>query len=112
MHKNATDSRARGLSIQTQYAHGVERNDDAKRFFCLQDQYQKLSELGDPLEVINRVVEWEVFRPVLKKALRKSRKNHAGRKPFDAVLMFKVLVVDESRQAGDISEEIFTTIDE
>jgi len=31
-------------------------------FFDLQDRYQKLSELGDPLEVINRVVKWEVFR--------------------------------------------------
>jgi len=74
-------------------------------FFDLQDRYQKLSELGDPLEVINRVVKWEVFRPVLKKALKKSRKNNAGRKPFDAVLMFKVLVLQSLYNLSDDQTE-------
>ena len=74
-------------------------------FFDLQDRYQKLSALGDPLEVINRVVKWEVFRPVLKKALKKSRKNNAGRKPFDAVLMFKVLVLQSLYNLSDDQSE-------
>ena len=74
-------------------------------FFDLQDRYQKLSELGDPLEVINRVVKWEVFRPVLKKALKKSRKNNAGRKPFDAVSMFKVLVLQSLHNLSDDQTE-------
>lgn len=69
--------------------------------FDLQDRYQKLSELGDPLEVINPVGEWEVFRPVLKKALRRSHKSNAGRKSFDAVLMFKVLVLQSLYNLGD-----------
>ncbi|MGB9430308.1 MAG: IS5 family transposase [Gammaproteobacteria bacterium] len=74
-------------------------------FFDLQDRYQKLSELGDPLEVINRVVKWEVFRPVLKQALKTSRKNNAGRKPFDAVLMFKVLVLQSLYNLSDDQTE-------
>jgi len=37
----------------------------------------------------------------LKKALKKSRKNHAGRKPFDAVLMFKVLVLQSLYNLSD-----------
>jgi transposase, IS5 family len=74
-------------------------------FFDLQDRYQKLSELGDPLEVINRVVKWEVFRPILKKALKKSRKSNAGRKPFDAVLMFKVLVLQSLYNLSDDQTE-------
>jgi IS5 family transposase len=74
-------------------------------FFDLQDRYQKLSELGDPLEVINAVVKWEQFRPVLKKALKKSRKSNAGRKSYDAVLMFKVLVLQGLYNLSDEQTE-------
>lgn len=74
-------------------------------FFDLQNRYQKLSELGDPLEVINQVVDWERFRPVLKKALKKSRKNNAGRKPYDNVLMFKVLVLQSLYNLSDDQTE-------
>lgn len=74
-------------------------------FFDLQDRYQKLSELGDPLATINQVVDWEVFRPVWKKALKKSRKNHAGRKSYDAVLRFKVLVLQSLYNLGDDQTE-------
>lgn len=74
-------------------------------FFDLQNRYQKLSELGDPLEAINGVVDWERFRPVLKKALKKSRKNTAGRKPYDAVLMFKVLVLQSLYNLSDEQTE-------
>ena len=74
-------------------------------FFDLQNRYQKLSELGDPLEAINAVVDWERFRPVLKKALKKSRKSHAGRKAYDAVLMFKVLVLQSLYNLSDDQTE-------
>ncbi|MGH8399262.1 MAG: IS5 family transposase [Gammaproteobacteria bacterium] len=74
-------------------------------FFDLQNRYQKLSELGDPLEVMNGVVDWERFRPVLKKALKKSRKNTAGRRPYDSVLMFKVLVLQSLYNLSDDQTE-------
>jgi IS5 family transposase len=74
-------------------------------FFDLQERYRKLSELGDPLEAINRVVDWEVFRPVLKKALKKERKSAAGRKEYDRVLMFKVLVLQSLYNLADEQTE-------
>ena len=74
-------------------------------FFDLQNRYQKLSALGDPLEVINEVVEWERFRGVLQRALKKPRKNSAGRKAYDVVLMFKVLVLQSLYNLSDEQTE-------
>ena len=45
---------------------------------------------------IDAVVPWEEFRPLLDRVWRKpesERKSRAGRKPMDAVLMLKTLVL-------------------
>ncbi len=62
-------------------------------FFDLDNRYESISKLGDPLEVLDRDIAWETFRPVLSKALRKFRKSNAGRKPYDSIFMFKILVL-------------------
>ena len=33
--------------------------------FDLQNRYARLSEAGDPLERLNAVIDWEIFRPIL-----------------------------------------------
>jgi IS5 family transposase len=70
-------------------------------FFDLDKRLEAISRLGDPLEVLNRSIPWETFRPLLSKALRKLRKSNAGRKPYDAVLMFKILVLQSLYNLGD-----------
>ena len=62
-------------------------------FFDLDNRYGSISNLGDPLEVLDQAILWETFRPVLSKALRKFKKSNAGRKPYDTVFMFKILVL-------------------
>ena len=65
-------------------------------FFDLSDRYASLDAKNDPLVEINEIVPWEEFRPLLEQAWRKpesERKSRAGRKPLDAVLMFKTLVL-------------------
>lgn len=65
-------------------------------FFDLSDRYASLDAKKDPLSAIEAVVPWEEFRPVLEGVWRKpaaQRKSRAGRKPMDAVLMFKTLVL-------------------
>jgi transposase, IS5 family len=65
-------------------------------FFDLSDRYASLDAKNDPLAEINEIVPWEEFRPLLEKVWRKpdsERKSNAGRKPTDAVLMFKTLVL-------------------
>ncbi len=39
------------------------------------------------------MVDFEIFRPALKRALRRSDRSKAGRPRYDRVLMFKVLVL-------------------
>ena len=65
-------------------------------FFDLSDRYASLDAKRDPLLEINSVVPWEEFRRLLEQVWRKpdaDRKSRAGRKPMDAVLMFKTLVL-------------------
>ncbi|MDZ7753209.1 MAG: IS5 family transposase [Gammaproteobacteria bacterium] len=74
-------------------------------FFDLDNRYQELEKLGDPLPTIERVVDWESFRPMLEKIHQKTRKSNAGRKPYDVVLMFKVLVLQHLYNLADEQTE-------
>jgi IS5 family transposase len=62
-------------------------------FWDIDERYVRLSEAGDPLEKLNALVPWEVFRKPLAKALKRSDGTKGGRPPYDPVLMFKVLVL-------------------
>lgn len=74
-------------------------------FFDLDERHQQLEKLGDPLPKLAKVVDWEGFRPVLEKVHQKERKSNAGRKPFDVVLMFKVLVLQHFYNLADDQTE-------
>ncbi len=62
-------------------------------FFDVDERYRALSAAGDPLERLAAVVDFEVFRADLDAALTRSDRAKGGRPPYDAVLMFKVLVL-------------------
>ena len=62
-------------------------------FFDLEERYAKLDEFGDPLARLDELVDWEGFRGELARVHDKPRKSAAGRKPFDVVVMFKLLVL-------------------
>jgi hypothetical protein len=51
----------------------------------------RLSEAGDPLERLNALIPWEVFREPLSKALKRSDGAKGGRPPYDPVMMFKIM---------------------
>ena len=72
--------------------------------FDLSDRYASLDAKKGPLVEINDVVPWEEFRPLLEQVWRKpesERKSRAGRKPIDAVLMFKTLVLSALYNLSD-----------
>lgn len=48
-------------------------------FWAIDGRYVRLSEAGDPLEKLNAVVPWEVFRKPLAKALKRSDGARGGR---------------------------------
>ena len=66
-----------------------------KGFWDFEQRLDELSREGDPLERLNAVVDFEMFRPLLKRALRRGRKRRGpgGRPPYDPVLKFLMLVL-------------------
>jgi transposase, IS5 family len=74
-------------------------------FFDLATRYQALSQHGDPLEALAVHVPWEAFRPTLEAVLHPSKREKGGRPPFDAVLMFKILVLQTLYNLSDDQTE-------
>ncbi len=70
-------------------------------FFDLPDHMKRLSETGDPLEVMARTIDFEVFRPTLETALAYSDGARGGRPPYDCVAMFKVLILAAQHNVSD-----------
>ncbi len=61
----------------------------------------KLSACGDPLISLNELVDWSVFLPTINRAFAKTRKSNAGRKPFNRIMMFKILVLQSLYRLSD-----------
>src|SRR3990172_3912941 len=60
------------------------------------DRLRELTKLGDPLIILNEKINWESFRKILNKIRPEENPdniNNAGRKPFDVVMMFKVILL-------------------
>jgi len=74
-------------------------------FFDLQDRHILLEQLGDPLPKIDQVVDWEGFRPTLKRIRTKKDPRKGGRPPLDVVLMFKVLLLQQLYNLSDDQAE-------
>ena len=64
-----------------------------------------LSSAGDPLERLSAAVDFELFRAMLDAALVRSDRSRGGRPPNDAVLMFKVLVLQALYSLSDDAAE-------
>lgn len=77
-------------------------------FFDVERRLEALSAKGDPLVMIKDAVAWEDFRADLEAATvtqREDRKSNAGRKAYDAVLKFKILVLQSLYNLSDDQTE-------
>lgn len=73
-------------------------------FLDLSDRYASLDAKKDPLIEIGTVVLWEKFHLLLEQVWRKlesERKSNAERKPVDAVMTFKTLVLSALYNLSD-----------
>jgi len=70
-----------------------------------QIRFRQLDACGDPLPKLQQMVDWERFRAKLERVRDQERKSNAGRKPFDVVLMFKVLVLQSLYNLSDDKTE-------
>jgi IS5 family transposase len=75
--------------------------------FDLEFRLDKIDSNGDPLKKLNDLIDWELFRADVETARDKDkeRKSTAGRKPYDAVLMFKILILQSLYGLSDDSTE-------
>lgn len=73
--------------------------------FDLSNRQEKLSKTKDFLERVNRYVAWEEFRPTVDEALNRKSLETGGRPPYDAVLMFKILVLQSLYNLSDEQTE-------
>lgn len=62
-------------------------------FFDESKRLEKISKLGDTLELLNQIVNWDIFRPVLEAAIPRKDNSKGGRPPFDELLMFKTIII-------------------
>lgn len=73
-----------------------------KGFFDEGNNINHLSEIGNPLEMISKVIDFEMFRTTLEsKLLNTNKKNNAGARPYDVVMMFKIMILQRYYGLGD-----------
>jgi IS5 family transposase len=73
-------------------------------FFDADMRLAALSAKGDPLEAIGALVPWESFRADIEAVVltpEEARKSNAGRKPIDAIVMFRMLVLQSLYNLSD-----------
>lgn len=70
-------------------------------FFDVDERLQRLSDLGDQLEAYAAAVDFEIFRSPLEAALAYADGVKGGRPPYDAVMMFKILVIQAQNNLSD-----------
>ncbi len=70
-------------------------------FFDFEQRLDQLNAHGNPLATLTEAIEFEAFRPTLEQVRDKPRKSHAGRKSYDVVLMFKMLVLQSLYSLAD-----------
>ena len=56
---------------------------------------RELDLLGDGLPLLHRLIPWERFRPILEGVPKAKPKGPGGRKPYDRILLFKMMVLQQ-----------------
>jgi len=74
-------------------------------FFDWQNRFEKRDNGGDPLQKLSSAVNGEIFGAELEALREKQRKSNAGAKPYDAVMMFKILIIQSLYHLSDEAVE-------
>ena len=74
-------------------------------FFPGDCRLRELDLLGDGLPLLNRLIPWERFRPILESMLKAKPKGPGGRKPYDRMWLFKMMVLQQPHNLSDEQTE-------
>ncbi len=74
--------------------------------FDYEFQLDEIKKHKPPLQKLNEIIDWELFRKPIEEALTKDdKKSNAGRKPYDKLLMFKILILQRYYNLSDEQTE-------
>src|SRR5258705_930547 len=79
-----------------------------KGFFDVERRLEAISAKGDPLETIKKMVQWDDFRADIEAVTEtkpEERQSNAGRKPYDTILKFKIVVLQSLHNLSDEQTE-------
>jgi len=73
--------------------------------FGVEIQLEKLTKMGDQLIAMKDLIDWEMFRAPIEKAIRKPNYEKGGRPAWDAVMMFKIVMLQQWYNLADENTE-------
>ena len=65
----------------------------------------KHSSFKNSLLELNEIIDWASFLPILKEAFNKEKKSTGGRKPYDRILMLKIIILQSQYNLSDDQTE-------
>lgn len=74
-------------------------------FFDEDFRLEKLTRCNDPLLKLNQRIKWEIFRQILEQSFIKEHRGIGGCLPYDYVLMFKILIIQQYYGISDDKTE-------
>ncbi len=74
-------------------------------FFDFEFKMDDIKKHQPPLQKLNKVIDWEIFRPILESELLNKSKVKGGRPPFDKLLMFKIIILQRYFNISDDQTE-------
>ena len=95
------------ISVNAVYLHMQKKFKRSKAVGIFDEDFRlhKLTQLGDPLMRLSIGIDFEIFRPELTEKLHVEPKNKGGRRPYDYVLMFKIIILQRYYNVSDDQAE-------
>jgi IS5 family transposase len=73
--------------------------------FAYEDQLKKINAHQPPLNKLDQVIDWEMFRKPIEEALYVEPKAPGGRPHYDRLMMFKILILQKYYNLSDEQTE-------
>ena len=69
--------------------------------FSESKRLEKITKLGDSLETLTKIIDFEIFRKKIRQTMYRVPKGAGGRPKYDEVMMFKILILQRMYNLSD-----------